>query len=26
LRGKAYLEVDTGDHVYRRYPNHLEAL
>jgi hypothetical protein len=26
LRGKPYLEVKTGDHVYRRYPSQLEAL
>ena len=26
LRGKAYIKVNTGDHVYRRYPSQLEAL
>jgi len=26
LRGKAFIEVNTGDHVYRRYPSQLEAL
>ena len=26
LRGKAYIEVNTGDHVYRRYRSQLEAL
>ena len=26
LRGKAYFEINTGDHVYRRYSSSLEAL